>query len=288
MKTTRGYFFILTACLALWIGMPSCKPFSLAVTPSPIPPTRIIPSETALPPSSVPATNTPAPTNTSRPNPARIFVNSVLSMIADRPPDVQDDFSNPASGWEVGRQNDDMFIGTRNYVDGHYVMIADAANAEQMRRYGYGFVSSANNRLGDGLTDYVFEVEQSWVHGEGWTMINLLDADGYAYSVRLSRPGQYGGFWLESPKRGPETAVEFTNNILFPSDAFEKKLVRITFIIQGEQFAILADGKPVYYSTHSGERKLTLSGVEFHLLTKSDMYSIEIHWDNLKIWDLNR
>ncbi len=210
-----------------------------------------------------------------------------MQEIADRPPDFQDEFDNPSSGWDIGRQEQGVFIGTRNYLDGQYAMIADAANARQMQKYGFGYATGTNRYIGKGLTDYVFEIDQIWVHGSGFTMINLFDADGYAYSVRLSRPGRNGGFWLESPVQGPDTAIQFTNDIQFPFRASQKEQVRITFIIQGEQFAILADGQPLYHSTLSGERKLVLSAIEFRLLTDSSVESIEIHWDNLKIWDLN-
>ena len=107
-------------------------------------------------------------------------------------------------------------------------------------------------------------------------------------SVRLSRPGRAGGFWLENSTRGPDTAVQFSNDLRFPFRADTQSKVRITFVIQGEQFAIFADGQPIYYSTLSGERKLNLETIEFSLLTDSSANPIEIHWDNLKIWDLNR
>ena len=258
------------------------------MTPLPTTPPEISPSETTVPASTQPPTNPPPPTNTATPNPAQIFADLIYAAIADRPPDVQDDFADPSSGWETGRQDQDVFIGSRDYVSGKYVMIADAANAEQMQRYGYGYATGTNRSLGRGLTDFVFEVDQIWIHGSGFTMINLFDSKGYAYSIRLSRPGRMGGFWLESPVQGPDTAAQFTNDILFPFTGREKSTVRISFIVQGEQFAILADGQPLYTSTLSGERKLTISAIEFRLLTDSSTESIEIHWDNLKIWDLNR
>lgn len=270
--------------LIIWISMLSCQLFFPSATPVPITPTVSSPTST----STLPPTNTPPPTLTATPHPANIFGDPILSEIANRPPDYQDDFSNPSSGWDTGRQNEDVFIGTRNYVGGQYSMVADAANAEQMARYGYGYVIGLNHKMVSGLTDYVFEVEQTWIQGSGWTMINLYDNDNYAYNIRLSRPGRAGGFWLESPRQGPDTAVQFTNDLFFPFKADAQSKVRITFIIQGDQFAIFADGGPVYYSTLSGERKLALHTIEFRLLTDSSTKPIEIHWDNLKIWDLNR
>ena len=271
--------------LIVWVSLLSC---GLFFPPATITPTVFSPTNTSTLTATLPPTDTPSPTLTATPHPAQIFASPILSAIANRPPDYQDDFGNPSSGWDRGRQDEDVFIGTRNYVDGQYVMVADAANADQMQRYGYGYVNGDNRKLVSGLTDYVFEVEQTWISGSGWTMINLFDADNYAYSIRLSRPGRAGGFWLESPGGGPDTAVQFTNDMFFPFRATEQSKVRITFIIQGEQFAVFADGKPLYYSTLSGERKLTLDTIDFSLLTDSSVNPIEIHWDNLKIWDLNR
>lgn len=288
MKATARSFFIAAASLTLLIGMLSCKFPSPSITPASITPTNIIPSESTIPAPIRPLTNTPPSTPTTAPDPAQIFADSILSTITDRQADFQDDFSDPGSGWEAGRQNVDVFIGSRDFVNGQYVMIADAANAEQIQKYGFGFVSGTNRYLGKGLTDYVLEVDQNWIHGSGFTMINLFGADGYAYNIRLGRPGRMGGFWLEHPVQGPETATQFTNDILFPFTAYEKSAVQITFIVQGEQFALLADGQPLYTSTLSGEHSLTLSAIEFRLLTDSTTESIEVHWDNLKIWDLNR
>ena len=278
-RTLKVAFYLI-----VWISLLACQLFFPTATPVPVTPTVSSPTSTSAPP----PTDTPPPTLTATPHPASIFAGPIFAMIANRPPDYQDDFSDPSSGWDTGRQNDDVFIGTRNYVDGEYVMVADAANADQMQRYGYGYVLGLNQTMVSGLKDYVFEVEQTWIQGRGWTMIYLYDADNYSYSVRLSRPGHAGGFWLESPRQGPDTAVQFTSDIFFPFHATEQSKVRITFIIQGEQFAIFADGEPVYYSTLSGQRKLILDTIEFRLLTESSTNPIEIHWDNLKIWDLSR
>ena len=271
--------------LIVWVSLLSC---GLFIPPATVTPTVFSPTNTSTLTATLPPTDTPPPTLTVTPHPAQVFANPILSAIANRPPDYQDDFTSPSSGWDTGRQNEDVFIGTRTYVDGQYVMVADAANAEQMSRYGYGYVSGANRKLVSGLTDYVFEVEQTWISGSGWTMIFLCDADGSSYSVRLSRPGRAGGFWLSDRMRSPDAAVQFTNEMFFPFRATEQSKVRITFIIQGEQFAIFADGEPLYYSTLSGERKLGLHTIEFSLLTDSSVKPIEIHWDNLKVWDLNR
>ena len=288
MRTIPRPFFILAACLAVLVSMLSCQFLSPSLTPLPTLSPEIPPLEATLPTSTQAPTNPPPPTDTVTPNPAQIFSDSIYATIANRPPDFQDDFTTPSSGWETGRQDQDVFIGSRDYGNGEYVMIADAANAEQMQRYGFGYVTGTNRYLGKGLTDFVFEVDQIWIHGSGFTMINLFGADGYAYSIRLSRPGRMGGFWLEHPVQGPDTATQFTNDILFPFTGQEKSTVRIAFIIQGEQFAILADGQPLYTSNLSGECKLTLSAIEFRLLTDSSTESMEVHWDNLKLWDLNR
>lgn len=271
--------------LIAWISLLSCRLF---FPPATVTPTVFSPTSTSTLTAALPPTDAPPPTLTATPHPADIFGDPILSAVANRPPDYQDDFSDPSSGWDAGRQNDGVFIGTRNYVDGQYLMVADAANPDQMQKYGFGYVLGLNHRLVSGLTDYVFEVEQTWIRGSGWTMINLYDADNYAYSIRLSRPGRAGGFWLEMPNQGPDFAVQFTNDIFFPFRATEQSRLRITFIIQGGQFAIFADGEPIYHSSLSGGRKLTLDAIEFRLLTDSSTNPIEIHWDNLKIWDLNR
>jgi hypothetical protein len=252
---------------------------------APLPTTAMTVTLTATP---IPPTQTHVPTLTATPDPARIFGDPILAQIANRQPDHQDDFSNQASGWDTGRQDDGTFVGTRNYVDGKYVMVADAASPYQMKTFGYGYVSGYNHKLVAGLKDYVFQVEQTWIRGSGFTMINLYDSNNYAYSVRLSQPVRAGGFWLESPIQGPDTAVIFSNDILFPYNATEQSRVQITFTIQGQEFAIFADGKPIYYSSLSGQRKMNLATIEFRLLTDSSTNPIEIHWDNLKIWDLNR
>ena len=52
-----------------------------------------------------------------------------------------------------------------------------------------------------------------------------------------------------------------------------------------DRFLVLGSEGGTYYVS---ERKLTLDTIDFSLLTDSSVNPIEIHWDNLKIWDLNR
>ncbi|KAF0107385.1 MAG: hypothetical protein FD146_1863 [Anaerolineaceae bacterium] len=294
-KSTRTTFAAMGGCLAGAVIVFVCvaialvlywqRDFLLGLVAPPPTPTRAA-TMTATP---VPPTATAAPTLTSTPDPARVFGGPILAEIANRPPDYQDDFSNPSSGWETGRQKEGCCAGARNYDGGQFVLIVDPLPPDQTKDCdGYSYINSSNWELVSGLDDYVFEVEQNWVQGSGWTMIYLYDDEVYGYAIRLVRPGRAGGFWLEGPVAGPDTAVQFTNDLLFPFRATEQGRIRITFIIQGQEFAIFADGEPVYYSTLSGHRKVTLKMVQFHILNNSSAVPFEIHWDNLKIWDLNR
>jgi hypothetical protein len=277
---------LVVALICIIMAGVACGPGQVSQFSTLIP--TVINTATAVPSTAtrVP-TLTSIPTSTATRDPARIFADPIFSRIANRLPDIQDDFSSPDSGWDTGRQNDETFVGTRNYIDGQYVMVADPASSYQIKALGYNFVTGYNHRLVSGLKDYVFEVEQTWIQGSGPTAISLHDdMNDIAYRIGLNCPDRSGDFWLLTPIT-PSTSVQFTNNLLFPFDAATQSRVRITFIIQGQEFAIFADGEPVYYSNLGGARKLNFYWIEFGLMTGSSTTPFEIHWDNLKIWDLN-
>ncbi|RMD60916.1 hypothetical protein D6833_08940, partial [Candidatus Parcubacteria bacterium] len=132
----------------------------------------------------VEAAGAPTPVPGSMADQARAFAEPILQAIADRPPDFEDDFSNPGSGWDIGERGpseDDWEYGETGYTDGEYFIAANP-----------GYCREARPHLWPEFSDLVLEIDGRFTSGDAdvW-QVHLRHKDtnpatGYIVSVNIA------------------------------------------------------------------------------------------------------
>jgi len=218
---------------------------------------------------------------------ANAFAEPILNGIAIRPPDYQDDFSNPHSGWETRIESESCCYGSVGYQNGEYVVIADPLKPLQIQESeGWNWARGNNEQIAPGLTDYVLEIDQYWVSESGLTSLHLCDSRGECYSIRLWSPDVSLDFWAES-LFSTKPRTEFVNGLLIPWVTTLNQPTSLMVIKKGLEVAVYANGMPVYYILLPKEYQWRLDFIQLRVGTNSMDFSIEVHWDNLKIWELS-
>ena len=218
---------------------------------------------------------------------ANAFAEPILNGIAIRPPDYQDDFSNPHSGWETRIESESCCYGSVGYQNGEYVVIADPLKPLQIQESeGWNWARGNNEQIAPGLTDYVLEIDQYWVSESGLTSLHLCDSRGECYSIRLWSPDVSLDFWAES-LFSTKPRTEFVNGLLIPWVTTLNQPTSLMVIKKGLEVAVYANGMPVYYILLPKEYQWRLDFIQLRVGTNSMDFPIEVHWDNLKIWELS-
>jgi hypothetical protein len=213
----------------------------------------------------IPPTPTP-----SRADQARAFADPILAAIADRPPDYEDDFSDPGSGWpsgstpggdEWGYAEDDYFISATYFPQGECCI---GARSEAVPL----------------LSDFVLELDARFVpSAQGQWGVVLRDL-GDHYGV---------GFWPDGRFRVWKNVNRIHTELKeagVPAASFKPgyEANHLTIIAQGPQLAFYMNGEPVWLiydeSASSGRFQLTLQNAETDALLRA-------HFDNLKVWDIS-
>jgi hypothetical protein len=224
-------------------------------THTPVPPTaapapRATPTQTALPTHTAIPSPTPQPTFTLKPQPAWIteFAEPILSAIAGREPDYQDDFSSNKGRWKCPWEWKLKFVAgemivsecpfSRDMWYTDFVIEMDArylsSKPEDRWRYHY--------RMGG--TNYFFDFEQ--------------DGDVLVGYEQLGEPSLY--IPLE--------------NVLRPGQMINHVLI----IVKDQGVALFANDRPVFYGVLKPVWKngnMLWSG------------GASVAYDNFKIWDIS-
>ncbi len=213
-------------------------------------------------------TRTPAPTSTPTTHPAQTFAEPILAAIADRPPDYQDDFSDPKSGWEViyadGRRS--LQDG---YKDGELVLVANSASAENQIVHTFLQVPSLY------VSDFVMEFDFRFASARsGHIYVHFRLGDPYA-SLDLATDGSV---WLETKTIDGGTTTEATRvNLTGPNQAN-----RLRIIVQGPQIALYLNGQPVLVA----RREIDKGGIILGIWNSSST-PMQVNFDNFKVWDIS-
>jgi hypothetical protein len=225
---------------------------------------------------------------------ARAFIEPILAAIADRPPDLEDDFSDPASGWERGAIVDPKGWqeGERGYVEGEYYVSAPPAKArpqkpEQPMTCAHGHLISQRS-----FSDMVLEVEGRFVEVENgnWS-VNFrqwhdpaTDAEG-KYDVLFEPRGyvRVGKRHFAEGQEGHWTLAEIQG---LPVQAgFEPN--RLQIVAVGPQIAVYVNGEPALFATDRDFDERYKSG-PFDLVVCNEANTpMAARWDNLRIWDIS-
>ncbi|MBN1937914.1 MAG: protein kinase [Anaerolineae bacterium] len=198
---------------------------------------------------------------------ARAFAEPILAAIANRAPDVQDDFSDPESGWSVQSDSD----GQMGYKDGEYMVQASPGKG-----------TSGNRNLA--YADFVVEFDARFVSGEGessaWSLIFRNSPSQWRdrYQMLVNQSGQVG-LLVDSADETGYWAIPFEKADLKPASETNHFLV----IAQGPYIAIYVNGQPLglAHDDRYGSGQLS-----FGASSNRQEVTTRVHFDNFKLWDI--
>jgi predicted Ser/Thr protein kinase len=212
---------------------------------------------------------------------ARAFAEPILAAIADQPPDFEDDFSDPASGWNVGTLQNEWEDGERGYADREYFIIASPADGAgghtcisgtHARQLIFSdFVLDVDGRfISGGVGDWQVQLREWWtgeLEGEGKYSAGI-NADGVAY-IHRSESGE---------------VFDLVQGLPVKRD-FETNSLRIVAV--GSQFALYVNGAPALYVNDPGYTERFKAGRTKLLVCHKGVTPLRVHFDNLRIWDIS-
>jgi len=220
------------------------------------------------------ATAAPTPAPGSPAEQARAFAEPILAAVADRPPDYEDDFSDPGSGWPIGSSDRGDKWG---YEDGAYFILA-AQSDEQV---------GARPDSAPWFSDFVLQVDAQFVSGEwgSWSVCfrdlpgTLEQPVNAGYNLNFLPDGSFN---LHSNVGGVMTDL-----VGYPVYAatFEQGFGtnHLTIIAQGPRIAVYVNGEPLWFVyDESSSRGMIIPGVG-----NSADTPLQVHFDNLKVWDIS-
>jgi serine/threonine protein kinase len=227
--------------------------------------------ETDVPDATTKPTDVPQPTiaPTSPPSAsdkAQAFAGPTLTAIGDRPPDYEDGFGDPGSGWTLLKTSD---VET-GYQDGEYIVIASP-----------DYSTYADSTVLPAFTDFALEVDGRFAAGEvGYWGASWQWGDDQVTGVLIPfLPGPVQMVHCEGADCSPLGDVR--NPALNPAGETN----HLQVIVKGPEIAIALNGEwqilatDLYYTTDEGRR------MRFEVLN-SGTAPLEVLWDNLKIWDI--
>ncbi|UCC86696.1 MAG: protein kinase [Anaerolineales bacterium] len=213
----------------------------------------------------------PTPT-TSPADQARAFAEPILAAIADRPPDYQDDFSDPASGW----YSDIWERGETGYKDGTYFVLSTNTSAANGDWFGPAF------------SDFVLEVDVQFVSGDAggfivilrdWREPNPPPHGFYGISGFLEDSSAVLSRFASPPYENFMNLLPIWTAVLKPGYATNHLMA----ILKGNQMALYVNGQPVGL----GSDDLYSSGsIGLAAGTETDT-PLEVRFDNLRVWDIS-
>jgi len=216
---------------------------------------------------------------TATPNPiaeqAHAFAKPILAAITDRPPDYEDDFSDPGSGWPSRSTTDGDEWGYED--DAYSILVAP----------GYHDVSVLPDRPLE-LSDLVLEMDVQFVSGEwGHWYVSFRHSPGFieqpagAYSVKFYPDGSFD-LWKNVGGISGELIEE--DAVYAPSFEQRTGINRLTLIAQGPQIAIYMNGEPLWFVRDESLEKGT---VMLAVGNETGSSTLRVHLDNFKVWDIS-
>lgn len=256
-------------------------PIPQTITPTPIPPTSTLP---------------PTPTNTLTPTPdpivveAHAFMDPILESIMDRPPNYQDDFSNPYSGWSSGRQPPNGHEeGVVGYENGEYFVMADEAKFTFEGDSSQKITClSANHSPDVKVLDFVLEVDARFVtlreFGD-WQM-KFWKESTYYYGVRMTQE-ELGRvhFHTNFPIQEHLDSTDRLETVRIPSFDLSGGTNHLVIIAKDSQIAMTLNGRVVVYIDNLPPHERGRIGFG---VCNFGSVPFRSQWDNLKIWNLSK
>lgn len=253
-------FLIVAAARLIPFGVSRATP--VAVAPSPTPQPMATSTSASIP------TSLPTVLLSSSADEARAFADPILVAIAGRPPDLDDDFSDPGSGWEI-RMDD---AGEMGYKEGEYFVISRGPDA--------GDWAGTPE-----FSDFVLEVDVRFVSGEtGSWMVIFRNWEG---SLDKPTPGFYGIYGSPSGDLFLRKFIsgDPAEDLLTPEPVLKPgyETNHLMVMAKGHQIALYVNGEPGGLGYDDSLSRGTIG-----LTAGTDSGTpLEVHFDNLKVWDIS-
>ena len=205
----------------------------------------------------------------------RAFAETILATIVDREPTWSDDFGDPGSGWPIGLTSAGDAWG---YKDSAYFILLTPLHADTD---GDNAISLRPDRA-PWFSDFVLEVDARFISGESghWDV-------GFRQSE--SRPSSY---WMDLSLDGAfelhKTLDEDGTELMRGQDvsAFGQGFGttnHLTIIAQGPWIVVYVNGQ-LLCATY--DESLSEGQIVLGAYNRADT-SLEVQFDNLKIWDIS-
>jgi hypothetical protein len=217
---------------------------------------------------------------------AENFAAPILAAIADRPPDYEDDFSDPTSGWPRGVIPDNDWTGGEiGYTDGEYFIVASPAGVSPV--HSFPLTCTQGDLTTISFSDMVLEIE-----------VRFLEEDQYMWSVDFRRsesPEGDLGYFLHADPSGllalhrdeqPGETVRLGELRGLPMQA-GLETNRLQIVAVGPQFAVYVNGEPALFATDRYfDEQYSGGWIRLKNCNESDTPR-EVRFDNLRIWDIS-
>lgn len=259
---------------------------TVANTPTPTPTPTPTATATASPtPSNTPTpTHTPIPTLTHTPTPtpdpriaqARAFAEPILAAIANRQPDLEDDFSQPRTGWVWhGRDAQNVWtqvseVPATSYANGQLTL--DASD---------GSWSVVWNEACAYWTDFALQAEVIFADPVSLGVTWRIQPDGRHYRITLWR--DRAGNWAVD-KYGVYSEVFKVTTLASGQATMHAGMVPydVVIVARGSRFAIYLNDAPLTYVLDA-ELEGGDGGCRFFFGGPS---AVTVSLDAVKIWNL--
>jgi hypothetical protein len=216
---------------------------------------------------------------------ARALAEPILDAIADRPPDYQDDFSNPGSGWGQGAIVDPSGWeeGRVGYADGEYYVRAAQAKRRPQSTAPVT-CASAVNPPAPAFRDMVLEVDGRFMQIQEGDWQLTIDRHPELERNLSMRFRAERGAWMVSVADGQETDLAEWQG--FPiRGGLESN--RLQIVVVGPQVALYANGEPALFGVDPYFAESYATGQSGLSVCNFADTPLEARWDNLRIWDIS-
>jgi hypothetical protein len=267
-KSPRTTCLVLTSLALLACGIfsaPVTTPAPIQPTDTPAPPTDTptqLPPPATLPPT---ATLPPRPTIASTPAPEWVtdFAEPILTHIASRPPDMEDNFMTKTGGWSW--ETDVFGAWRKNIQDGEALLINAAISNKQISFH-----------------DFAAEVEIRYVSGQGQGVVGIGNGSQIGYNLYIQSNSA-------SILRGTGEGKE--RSLMYEGDFQRTPKVHVRVIVKGSRIAFFVNQQPFGY--FEDETYRLYRGASPLLFLQANGYRIDgdntkYAFSNFKVWDITK
>ncbi len=201
---------------------------------------------------------------------ARAFAEPVLAAIANRPPDYQDDLSDPKSGWPSATYADGERSGEIGYKDGEYFLIANPASAR------YPTVHSWLQIPAPDISDFVMEFDARVISaGHGSIYVHFRVQEKNVYAAEVAPEG-----WMRLATQTISDDTLLAETRVSPIKPNEVNRVRI--IAKGPRIALYLNDRAVLMA----DKEFTDQGGIILGIWNGSSTPMQVNFDNFKVWHI--